>query len=469
MRKLQKHTIHYIMNNNRFLSTHKIICAVLTTLLTHQALADDLFTLFHKAKLYSPHLPLALSQMEIAKQKSNQATASRMPKLNLTAQEKKGVNARSDYSNTEYRVRNYAVQLSMPVYNKVQNEAISTAKIGEAIASEQLQVSYSELLLSIVEQYFKILNLNSRLGLIQQQKMLVLEQKKMALANFNQGMVSITDLKEAEAKFSTLQSQESSTNFEIIKERNILAEFIGTNEILFPQNKTPLDKLPLISSSDQSTYIETLLSKNNQIKISELNLQVAKNEIKQAQAEKYPVLNLSAKLTKSYDSQDSAFVNKQNGLDYLYGLELNIPMYNSENYYKIKEQKAVLDKNKNELNFTIQKQKSQMLEAFYNTLAAITKVQGMQDTESSTQKAWLANKRAYEVGMRINAEVLEAQTKYFEARQERLSAWYEAWQNYIKLKITTGALVEQEIVEIDQIFYTPLITHQELSYNHVKQ
>ncbi len=95
-----------------------------------------------------------------------------------------------------------------------------------------------------------------------------------------------------------------------------------------------------------------------------------------------------------------------------------------------------------------------MLDAFYSTLSAINKANGMKDAEDSSQKAWIANKRAYEVGMRVNAEVLEAQAKYFENKQERLSAWYEAWQNYIKLKITTGILTEQQIIDIDHIFYS---------------
>lgn len=455
------------MNNNRFLSTHKIICAVVTTLLTQPVIADDLFTLFYKAKLHSPHLPLADAQKEIAKQKLNQALASKDAKINFTAQEKMGQNKRPGQPETDYRVRNYALQFSVPIYNRIQDETISTAHLGEAIALEQFQVSYNELLQNIVEQYFKILSLKSRLELIQQQKVLVLEQKRMANANFAQGMVSITDLKEAEAKFSTLQSQENSINFEISKEQSILAELIGTDEFAFAKNSIPLEKLPQLSYSDQSLYNQLLLTKNHQIRISELNLKVSQNEIKQSQAEKYPVLNFSAKLSRNFDSQDSAFTSKQDGLDYLYGFELNIPMYNSENYYKIKEQKATLEKNKNELLLTTQKQKAQMLDNFYSTLSSISKVNGMQDAEYSSQKAWLANKRAYEVGMRVNAEVLEAQTKYFEARQERLSAWYEAWQNYIKLKITTGTLIEQEIIDIDRIFYATT-SSQELSYNHVK-
>jgi len=410
--------------------------------------------LFNKAKQYSPHLPLAYAQQEVAKQKLNQSLASKEAKINFIAQEKMGQNEFTNRSQSNYRVRNYAIQLAVPIYNKTQDENISLAHLGQDVATLQYQVSYNELLQAVTEQYFKILNLTSRLQLIQQQKLLVLEQKNLANANFKQGMVSITDLKETEAKFSSLKSQEESVHFEIYKEQDILTELIGTTEFTVVQQHINIDQLPHLSNIDQVYYNQSMLAKNQQIKISELNLRISENEIKQAKAEKYPVLNFSAKLTQNFDSQETAFTRKQDGLDYLFGLELNIPLYNAENKYKIKEQYANTDKNKSELALTIQKQKAQLNIAFYNTLAAISKVKGMQDTEQASQKAWLSNKRAYEVGMRVNAEVLEAQTKYFEAKQERISAWYEAWQNYIKLKITAGTMIDQDIMNIDEIFYS---------------
>ncbi|WP_171500413.1 TolC family protein, partial [Acinetobacter guillouiae] len=74
--------------------------------------------------------------------------------------------------------------------------------------------------------------------------------------------------------------------------------------------------------------------------------------------------------------------------------------------------------------------------------------------ELASEKACLSNKRAYEVGMRVNAEVLEAQSKYYESKQELLTAWYEAWQNYIKLRSILGLLTDNEIIDIDRNFYT---------------
>lgn len=429
--------------------------AMLISFSTHTN-ADNLYSLFNKAKIYSPHLHIAQAQQDIAFQKINQAEATREPKLNFVGQEKAGAN-RTDITHgkkTDYRVQNYALQFSVPLYNKVQNEEITSAKINEQIAKEQFHTNYSELLIEVVDSYFKILNLNSKLELIKQQKIQVLEQKKMANANFNQGMVSITDLKEADAKYTTLLSQENSLGLEIKREKNIMSEYIGTQDFNIDANSPALNQLPLIIENDQERFEKLLLTNNYQIIVARLNLNNAKQDIEKEKGVSYPTFNFTTKVSRNFDSQDSAFVAKQDGWDYLYGVEMNLPMYNSENQYKIKELYATLNKTKYELDLNIQKQRTQMHEAFYNTLSAISKVNGLKDAEQASEKAWLSNKRAYEVGMRVNAEVLEAQSKFYESKQERLSAWYEAWQNYIKFRSVLGLLTENEIMDIDNNFYT---------------
>lgn len=441
------------MNKESFVFCLGIISGILSIGCSNQVYADDLSGLFSKAKKFSPHLPLAHSQQEIARQKINQAKAAHEPKINFSAQEKKGISARSAGEEIDYRLRNYAIQMSFPIINNSIQEDISSAKIAEKVALIQSQVTYDELLLNIVDQYFKILNLDSKYQLMQQQKKLIDEQKRMAIANFNQGMVSITDLKEAEAKLTTLHSQKQSLYLEIAREKNILSQFIGSNDFKIQQIQSSIAVLPILSISDQDFLSRLLLKNNKQIQISELNLEATKIELKQAKAARYPNLNFSAKLSRNFESQDTAFSNKQDGWDYLYGFELNVPMYNSETHFKIKEKQASVDKSKHELNLAIQKQQSQMLESFYTTLSSISKASGMKEAESSLLMAWQSNKRAYEVGMRVNADVLEAQSKYFEIKQERISAWYEAWQNYIKCKIILGTFTDEDLLNIDQIFY----------------
>ena len=51
--------------------------------------------------------------------------------------------------------------------------------------------------------------------------------------------------------------------------------------------------------------------------------------------------------------------------------------------------------------------------------------------------------------MRVNAEVLDAQTRLYEARRDLSRARYDAWINLIKLKGLAGRLGEADVQELD--------------------
>ena len=60
-----------------------------------------------------------------------------------------------------------------------------------------------------------------------------------------------------------------------------------------------------------------------------------------------------------------------------------------------------------------------------------------------------ANRRGYEVGMKVNAEVLESQTRLFEARRDLSKARYDAWIHYVKLTVAAGRASETEIALLE--------------------
>jgi outer membrane protein len=66
-----------------------------------------------------------------------------------------------------------------------------------------------------------------------------------------------------------------------------------------------------------------------------------------------------------------------------------------------------------------------------------------------------ANRRAYEVGLKVNAEVLESQSRWFEARRDLARARYEAWLAWARLQALAGALDERVLADIDT-----LLVHQ---------
>ena len=82
-------------------------------------------------------------------------------------------------------------------------------------------------------------------------------------------------------------------------------------------------------------------------------------------------------------------------------------------------------------------------------LAAIAQVRGLEAAVRSQELSFRANRRGYEVGLKVNAQVLDAQGKLFEARRDLSRARYDAWLAYIKLQAVAGTLSETDLAELD--------------------
>jgi outer membrane protein len=60
-----------------------------------------------------------------------------------------------------------------------------------------------------------------------------------------------------------------------------------------------------------------------------------------------------------------------------------------------------------------------------------------------------ANQRGFEVGIKTNADVLEAQGRLFEARRDLSRARHDAWASYFRLRALSGQLNEGDWQSLD--------------------
>ena len=98
-----------------------------------------------------------------------------------------------------------------------------------------------------------------------------------------------------------------------------------------------------------------------------------------------------------------------------------------------------------------QQQSIELNRTFYQILASIAEYQGLYAADQSARTALSANQLGYKVGMRTNIDVLEAQTKVYEANRDKLVAWYDSWKNYIKLNQIAGTLNAEQLMQIDNL------------------
>lgn len=415
--------------------------------------AESLQILLDEAKDNSAYMAESYNDIELSNIRVKQAYSALSPNLSINSQNKWGNSYQDNLADgsSAYKTRTYNIQLVAPIYNDELYQNIKQSRKNIDVSKHQQKVTEDEIYKNIIEHYFALIELKIENYFFRDQKELVLKQKKVAQANFDAGIVSITDVRESEAKYTLLMSNSKLVELQQTREAQILS-LLTNKKIILSDFKLPKNfLLPDIEEIEKNDYLETLVQNNRAFKVREDNIEIARQEIRKAKSQIYPVLNFTAKANYAYHSKDTAVSSQQNGWDTIYGLELTVPLYSFNTHYKVKESHIRLEKAKNELSITQEQIKNQFEDLFYTTLISKQKYIGLESSEISALTALEANKKAYSVGMRTNIEVLEAQSKYLDVRKERLLAWQQAWQNYLKLKLLVGNLTTTDISKIDSL------------------
>ena len=70
---------------------------------------------------------------------------------------------------------------------------------------------------------------------------------------------------------------------------------------------------------------------------------------------------------------------------------------------------------------------------------------------TSSKTSLDSNKLGYEVGVRINIDVLNAQQQLFTTQRDLAKARYDTIVNSFRLKAATGSLTEEDIVAVNAL------------------
>lgn len=428
-----------------------MLCCVISVLApVHAATLSNIYTL---ALQDSPSVGSAAAQVDAARARIQTADAALGSKLALSGQMKRGdewIDWSDGKPNNRSKSRQYGLQYSHVVYRPALSAGVDQSRMALQASQYQYDSTVDELKQKVAQAFFDVLGLRAELDLIRRQKQAVDEQKMLAKRSFEVGTVSITDFREAEAKFATLVAQEQALQLDLLNREEYLKLLAGA-EVAVDDYANAATSLPLLESQTLNDWRVMLESNSPSLLQAAKNIDVANMELKKAQAALYPNIDLSASIQRSASEQGATFIRKDKNWSSSYGLSMTIPLFDGESNYRIKENRALVEKAKQDFRQARLNGAAALEQAFYTSLSAISKYQGLADAEESARLAWQANKRAYEVGMRVNADVLEAQSKLYEVRRDRLKAWYDAWLSFIKLKCITGNASLQDFEQVDAV------------------
>jgi len=350
----------------------------------------------------------------------------------------------------------FTVTLTQPLFNwqniQVYKEAGFKAVQAEATFGQATQ----DLIVRVAQAYFDVLASQDSLAFIQGQKVAISEQLAQAKRNFEVGTATITDTHEAQARFDLAISQEIAAQSDLEIRKRTLQQIVGK----FPERLEPLKsniELNPPKPNSMEDWATVAASQGYPARAQEAALEIAVREIERARSGHLPTLNIvgSAGVGASSISATSTNNTPSDSTTRTIGLQLAIPLYAGGNVSSLVRQ-AVANREKAQQDLEGARRTAALSarQSYLGVTNGMAQVKALEAALVSSRSALDSNKLGYEVGVRINIDVLNAQQQVFSTLRDLSRARYDTILNGLRLKAASGTLGEADVEEVNRLLGT---------------
>ena len=116
---------------------------------------------------------------------------------------------------------------------------------------------------------------------------------------------------------------------------------------------------------------------------------------------------------------------------------------------RVRETVALEDQARAQLEATRRNVTQATRAAYLGLVAGANQVKALESAEASSQSALDANRLGYQVGVRINIDVLNAQSQLFQTKRDLALARYNVLLGNLKLRQANGSLRPEDLQPIE--------------------
>ena len=429
------------------------------------AQSEGLLEMYQAAQGYDASYQAAQAQLDAISAKAEQVQALYAPVVSLQSslaqgwQQSKSSTDTYDYNTQKNELDGtLSLAFSQTLYSRINELSMTSAQRNAAVVELALATARQDLMVRVSSAYFDVLAARDSLAFVRAQKAAVGEQLSAAKRNFEVGTSTITDTREAQAKFDLVIAQEISAQNDLTVRQSLLDQLVGRKDLKPQSLRLPL-QLPAVLGTDNewAALTEQYLP---QIQSKRTELELARLETEKARADTSPTVSLTGSLGKTFPWGGSNTAVDQTGVNTFtrsrdaqsgsVGLVLNIPLFTgSTRGAKLRETLALEDKTRNDLQALTRNAQQTTRTVFYGLHSLAGQVKAYEAAEASSQSALDANRLGYEVGVRINIDVLNAQSQLYDTKAKLAKARYDVLVSNLKLRQAAGTLAESNLEEID--------------------
>ncbi len=430
------------------------------------AQAQSLQSLFEAAHAYDATYLGARALAESAQGRAMQANALLRPSLGLGVTD---TYARNDPPSSSgiaaYSTNTLQAGLNgkYAAYNPGNRLTAEQGQRGLEVAQADLSVAEQDLIVRLAQAYFDVLAAQDALGTAKQSKAGIAEQLASAKRNFEVGTATITDTREAQARYDLATAAEIAADNDLRSKNVTLDQLVGRKAVI-PQPLAVPVALPVVLPADMDTWVAQADASHPLIRKAQLGLDVARLETKKARAANGLTVDLTGQVgaqrlnsNANYGSGAEAdLVAAQNGVgtsrSASIGVSINYPLYSGGAIQgRVVETMALEEQARTNVDFAVRNVEEGTRRAFLGVESLKAQVSALEAAESSSQLALDATKLGYKVGVRVNLDVLNAQTQLFTTQRDLAKARYDVIVNSLKLRQAAGLLSAADVIAVNQL------------------
>ena len=336
------------------------------------------------------------------------------------------------------------------LFNRANALTIEQAQRGLTIAMADLEAAEQDLIVRISQAYFDVLAARDALATTRASRTAIAEQLASAKRNFEVGTATITDTREAQARFDLATAAELAADNDLRVKGVTLDTLVGRVGVSPAPLAVPV-ALPAVLPLNVDPWVSQADELHPAVRRARLGLEVAQLETGKARAADGVTVDLSGSLGPS-NGRGAGSQNPGTTTAGSVTVSVNYPLYTGGyNQNRIKEALSLEEKSRNDLDYVRRFVAESTKRAFFGVQSLTAQVKALEAAESSSKLALDATQLGYKVGVRVNLDVLNAQTQLFTTQRDLAKARYDVVMNSLKLRQASGQLKPSDVAAVNQL------------------
>jgi len=335
----------------------------------------------------------------------------------------------------------YSITLAQPIYNRSNSTTHSQNKNLAKQADADFETARQALIIRVAEQYFDVLSARDTLDFNRAEKSAISRQLEQTKQRFDVGLVAITDVHEAQARYDLSVAQSIEAENDLNNRLEALRAITGQyhDELSPLMKQTPL--LPPEPDSIEA-WTKTALEKNLSLTAAQFRVEQLRNAVGTTRAGHHPTLDF----TTRYSDSDAAGAPSSTE----YRLELNLNLFaGGTTSATVRQALHNLTQAQETLEERRRTTQQNARSAYLRAQAGISLVKAFKQAVVSSESRLKASEAGFEVGTRTTVDVLNARQDLFRAQKDYSQSRYRYVLDMLRLKQAAGLLTVKDIENVN--------------------